>query len=268
MELLFSIAAFWVGAIFGSFLNVVIHRYPRSESVVFPPSRCPHCGERIAWYDNVPVLSYLILRARCRRCAAPISSRYPLVELANGLFFLALFQRTGISIDFLLLAALVSMTVALIYIDAEIQILPDVIDLPGIALGITLAVVGTAALRSDLILALNWLDSIIGAVAGAGVILGIAALYYLARRIEGMGMGDSKMFAMIGAVLGWRPLYAVLLIACVAGATFGISMALITRRKDLRFPLPFGIFLGLAFLIVLFFGDYLFERFPVIALGR
>src|SRR5436189_2381383 len=136
MFTMLSIFAFALGAIVGSFLNVVIHRFPREESIVFPGSHCPHCNAPIGWYDNIPILSYAILGAKCRHCRVRISPRYPLVELANGLFFLAVFLHTGETLGFLLIAPLVSMSVALIYIDAEIQILPDAIDLPGIVIGL------------------------------------------------------------------------------------------------------------------------------------
>src|SRR5262245_25223362 len=134
VSFLLATFAFLFGAIVGSFLNVVIHRYPREESIVFPPSHCPTCHAPIRWYDNVPLLSFAILLGRCRACRNPISWRYPLVELANALFYLAIFLHTGPQVAFLVLAALVSMFIALIFIDAEIQILPDVIDIPGIVI--------------------------------------------------------------------------------------------------------------------------------------
>jgi leader peptidase (prepilin peptidase)/N-methyltransferase len=142
MLTLLSFFAFALGAIVGSFLNVVIHRYPREESIVFPGSHCPNCNAPIHWFDNIPVLSYIVLLARCRNCKVRISPRYPLVELANALFYLAIFLNTGPTVGFVLLAAIVSMTLTLIYIDAEIQILPDVIDLPGIIIGIAIGAIG------------------------------------------------------------------------------------------------------------------------------
>src|ERR1700682_4105567 len=136
MFALLAFYAFAIGAIVGSFLNVVIYRYPLEQSIVFPRSHCPRCQALIRWYDNVPVLSYLILLGRCRRCRGSISPRCPLIELANALFYLAIFLRTGPTFTFLLVAAVVSMTIVLIFIDCEIQILPDVIDLPGVAIGL------------------------------------------------------------------------------------------------------------------------------------
>src|SRR5437667_1020344 len=142
MTVLLGIYAFAIGAIVGSFLNVVIHRYPREESIVFPPSHCPECDAAIRWYDNVPLLSFALLLGRCRACRKPISWRYPLVELANALFYLAIFLNTGPQIAFVFLAAMVSMLIVLIYIDAEIQILPDVIDVPGIVIGLAVGALG------------------------------------------------------------------------------------------------------------------------------
>jgi leader peptidase (prepilin peptidase)/N-methyltransferase len=265
LDLFFGFAAAAFGAIIGSFLNVVIHRYPREESIVFPPSSCPSCRTPIRPYDNVPILSYLWLRGRCRSCRAPISIRYPLVELANALFYLALFQRTGLTFAFLPLAALISMTIALIYIDAEIQILPDVIDLPGIAIGLGLGAMAVTV--PGLTTAVSLIDSIIGAALGAGALLAVAMIYKLARGIEGMGLGDVKMLGMMGAALGWRPLYTAFLFACVTGSIVGITIAVAARKENLRFAVPFGVFLGFGFLFTLFFGHDVFRWIPALAIG-
>jgi len=248
---------FALGAIVGSFLNVVIHRYPREESIVFPASRCPHCLTPIRPYDNIPVLSWLILRGRCRSCRAPIAMRYPLVELANGLFYLAAFLFTGLSWAWPLVAATVSMTIVLIYIDLDIQILPDVIDLPGIAIGLGIGVLGLGRLHVDLALASSWQDSLIGAALGALIIVGINLAYRLVRGTDGMGMGDAKMLAMIGAVSGWRIVLPTLFLASIVGAVFGVAMAA-RAKEELDVAIPFGVFLGLAFLTLLFFGRTLF----------
>jgi leader peptidase (prepilin peptidase)/N-methyltransferase len=253
MPWLFSIAAFALGAIVGSFLNVVIHRYPRGESVVLPPSHCPHCNALIRPYDNIPVLSWLILLGRCRACREPITARYPLVELANALFYLAIFQRTGLSIAFLPLAAIVSLTIALIYIDLDIQILPDVIDLPGVAIGLAMGALHAGALVPDLTLSATLLESVAGAAAGAGILLAIGMTYKLVRKIEGMGLGDVKMMAMLGAVMGWEPVMFILILASTTGAIIGIVIAL-RSRGGMQTALPFGVFLGIAALVMLFFG--------------
>ncbi|HEX6083090.1 MAG TPA: prepilin peptidase [Thermoanaerobaculia bacterium] len=255
-----------LGAIVGSFLNVVIHRYPREESIVFPPSRCPHCGTHIKPYDNVPILAWLWLRGRCRACRAPITARYPLVELANALFYAAIFQRTGSTPGFLAIAALVSMTIVLIYIDLDIQILPDVIDLPGVAIGLIVGATHMGALYPDLLLAKTLLESVAGAAVGAGVLLAIALAYKLIRKVEGMGMGDVKMMAMLGAVVGWEPLFPLFLLASVAGALVGLFIAAKSEER-MQVAVPFGVFLGLAFLVVLFFGPTLWDLWMKLLLG-
>lgn len=257
MTSLLALYALAIGAVIGSFLNVVIHRYPREESIVFPPSHCPNCNYGIRWFDNVPVLSWLALRGRCRNCKGPISLRYPLIELANGLFYLAIFQRTGVSIFFIPLAAIVSMTIVLIYIDLEIQILPDVIDLPGILIGILIGSMSGDA-SGSLVVSRTLLDSLAGALLGAGIPSAIILAYWLIRRREGMGWGDVKMLAMIGAALGWEAVPAVLLFASIAGTLIAVPLAL--RSKDgFQLAIPFGVFLGLASLVILFFGHTLFE---------
>ena len=258
MEWTFALAALALGAIIGSFLNVVIHRYPREESIVFPASRCPTCHAAIKPYDNVPVLSYLWLRGRCRSCRSPISLRYPLVELANGLFYLAIYQRTGPTIAFLPLAALVSMTIVLIYIDAEIQMLPDVITYSGIAIALGASALGISGLAPDLMLADDWKNALLGAAAGASTLAALILAYWLVRRVEGMGWGDVKMIAMIGAILGLAGLPPLLLISSVTGAAVGIPLA-IRHEKGMQVALPFGVFLGLATLVLLFFGRTLWS---------
>jgi leader peptidase (prepilin peptidase)/N-methyltransferase len=256
MTFLLGFYAFAIGAIVGSFLNVVIHRYPREESIVFPGSHCPHCNAAIRWYDNVPILSFAVLRGRCRACGAGITWRYPLVELANALFYLATFLRTGPTVSFVIVAAIISMTIVLIYIDADIQILPDVIDLPGIALGLGAGALGLGILNPTLALAESLTDSLFGALLGAAILLAIIGVYWLVRRAEGMGLGDVKMLAMIGAVTGWRAIPGVLLLGALSGALIGVPAALRSGR-GMQAALPFGVFLGMAFLAVLFFGHTL-----------
>jgi leader peptidase (prepilin peptidase) / N-methyltransferase len=258
VELLFAFYAFALGAIIGSFLNVVIHRYPLGESIVSPPSRCPRCRRTIRFYDNIPIVSWLLLRGRCRACGEPIAARYVTIELANALFYLAIFLHTGVSVAFLFLAAIVSMLIVLIYIDLDIQILPDVIDLPGIVVGLAMAALGVGASAPGLVLAPTLLDSALGAAAGAGGLLLLREVYRLVRGIEGMGLGDVKMLAMLGAVVGWMPLLPLIFIASLAGALVGIAVA-IGSREGLQAAIPFGVFLGLAAFTVIFFGHTLLE---------
>jgi leader peptidase (prepilin peptidase)/N-methyltransferase len=258
MTLLLGFYAFAIGAIVGSFLNVVIHRYPREESIVFPGSHCPHCSAAIRWYDNVPILSFAVLRGRCRACGAGIAWRYPLVELANALFYLATFLYTGPTVAFAIIAAIISMTIVLIYIDADIQILPDVIDLPGIALGLIVGALSLGLIHQSMMLADSFLDSLFGALLGAAVPLTIIGVYWLVRRVKGMGWGDVKMLAMIGAVTGWRGVPGVLLLGAVTGSLIAVPAALRSGR-GMQAEVPFGVFLGIAFLAVLFFGPTLSE---------
>lgn len=185
-----------------------------------------------------------------------------IVVLANALFYVAVYQRTGFSIGGVLIAAIVSMTIALTYVDAAIQILPDAIDLPGIAAGVALGAFAPAA-SVDLVISTSIRESVVGAVIGAGFLLIVAFTYKLIRRVEGMGMGDVKMLAMIGAVMGAKALLPVVLIASIAGSIAGGVMALVTRRSTMQFPLPFGLFLGLGLLVVLFFGRFLRDWVPL-----
>jgi leader peptidase (prepilin peptidase) / N-methyltransferase len=256
MFTLLALYAFLLGAVIGSFLNVVIYRWPRELSVVSPPSSCPECGARIRWYDNVPLLSYLLLRARCRSCCAPIPPTYFFVELANALFYLALFLHLGPTIGFLLLAAIASMTLVLIYIDLDVQLLPDVVDIPGIVVGIAIGALSVGQLHDELIISSSLFDSLAGAALGALLLLALGFLYKALRKVEGMGLGDVKMLAMIGAVLGWRSVFPVLFIASFTGALFGLALAA-REGRNLQFPIPFGVFLGIATFAVLFFGPTL-----------
>lgn len=256
---MFALFAFVFGAIIGSFLNVVIHRYPREESILFPPSHCPDCGTTIKPWDNIPILSYLLLFGRCRACRARISPRYFFVELANALFYLAIFHRTGFSIGFFPIAAIVSMTIVLIFVDAEIQILPDAIDLPGIVIGLAMAWLGIGRfLQGRFVLASSLWDSAWGAAVGASVLLFIALSYKVLRHVEGLGLGDVKMLAMIGAVHGLTKVMGILLLASVTGAIVAVPLAM-RHERGMQLAIPFGVFLGFSSLVVLFFGSTLWR---------
>lgn len=265
MTPLLAVYAFLLGAIVGSFLNVVIHRYPAGLSIISPPSSCPRCGHRIRPWDNIPVLSYLVLLGRCRDCGAEISLRYPLIELASGLFYLAVYFHTGPRVCFFLLAAIVSMTLVLMYIDLDIQILPDVIDIPGLAIGFLMGWMHLGQLHPNLVLSSSLLDSAAGALLGSGMLLTVAVVYKWLRKVDGMGMGDVKMLAMIGAVVGWRAVLPVVFLASITGAIFGVSMSL-RSREGLQFAVPFGVFLGLGFLLVIFFGHTLLQWYSSLLL--
>lgn len=238
-----------VGLVIGSFLNVVIHRVPLRQSLVAPRSRCPACGEPVAAYDNLPVLSYVLLRGRCRRCKARISLRYPFVELAVGAASLASFLRHGASLEYGVEFAFVASMVALVFIDYDHQILPNVITLPGAALGLALA-----APRS----AIGFYDALGGAVLGAGLLLLVSELYFRLRKIEGLGLGDVKMMAMVGAFLGWRGVLLTLFLGSLSGSIIGL-VVLSRDGGTMRTKLPFGTFLGLGAVFTVYGGEVLID---------
>src|SRR5688572_6436374 len=233
-----------LGACIGSFLNVVIYRLPLGQSLVSPPSRCPQCGYRLAWYDNVPIVGWLLLGGRCRKCRNRISIQYPLVELITALLFLLVVWLTPpgpLMVSRLLFAGIL---IALFGIDLEHQILPNSITLPGIVAGLLLSVIAPPGLR----------DALIGAVLGAGILYAIAWAYYLWRREEGLGMGDVKMLAMIGAFLGWKAVLVTLVLSSFAGALIGVAL-IAAQRGGMKLALPFGTFLALGALVAMLAGE-------------
>lgn len=234
------------GAIIGSFLNVVIHRLPTENgSIVFPASHCPQCQHTLSWYENIPILSFLVLRGRCRHCHKEISMQYPIVELCMALLSAGIIHRFGLTITaggyFLFCAALL----AIIWIDIQHQIVPDVISLPGIILGFLFSLISPA---------LSWKDSLLGLFLGGGVLYAIAMLYYLWKRQEGMGGGDIKLLAMIGAFLGWQALPFIIFASSLSGSIIGV-LAMIKQGKGGKTRIPFGPFLSLAALVYLFFAE-------------
>jgi leader peptidase (prepilin peptidase)/N-methyltransferase len=242
----FETTALLLGLVVGSFGNVCIHRLPRHESVVRPPSRCPACGALIHARDNVPVLAWLLLRGRCRACRAPISPRYPAVEAANGLLWLALAVLRGPRPQTLVAMALVTALLVLSLIDLEHQILPDAITLPGIVAGLAASLVPGSAVRP--------LSALLAAAGGFLAFAAVAKAYQGLRGIEGLGQGDWKMAAMLGAFLGWQSLLLTVLLASLAGTLVGLG-AVALRGRDMRYALPLGTFLGAAGIAVVFFGD-------------
>ncbi len=245
------------GACVGSFLNVCIHRLPRRLSIVHPRSACPACGRPISWHDNIPVLSYIVLRGRCRHCQASISPRYPLVEAATALLFALLFAKHGPTPAFVLQALLSAALVALIVIDARHQILPNAITLPGIAFGLL-----TSPLRADAV-SRSVRDALLGSILGYAIPFTINACYLLwqkargvpkERREDGIGQGDFKLLAMIGACLGPKLLLFTLFFGAISGAVYGVAMILF-RGYGWKSKLPYGVFLGGAALLALFVGE-------------
>lgn len=236
---------FIFGLLWGSFANVVIYRLPKGESVVHPRSRCPGCLKLIAWYDNIPVFSWLFLRGRCRACKIKISWRYPVVELLTGTLFALIFYKYGFSWSTLEYLVFAWSLIVVSFIDFDLMILPDVFTLSGIVIGL----VG-AALNPER----SFMDSLTGVLIGGGFLWLVAYLYLLVRKEEGMGGGDIKLLGWIGAVLGWKAVPFVVLISSLTGAFVGLSLAL-RRQTGLKSVIPFGPYLALAALVYLLGGD-------------
>ncbi len=241
MEIFFAV----LGAAIGSFLNVLIYRLPEEQSIVFPASRCPRCGKAIRFYDNIPVISYLLLRGRCRDCGEPIPFRYPLVEAITVVFSLLLFWKYGATFQWLVSFAFVCALIVITFIDLDHQIIPDVISLPGIPIFLLAAV---------FVMKLRFLDAFLGFLIGGGCLYGIAFVYELLTKREGMGGGDIKLLAMIGAFLGWQSLLFVLLCSSLLGAVVGIA-AMLAKGQDMKYAVPFGPFLSAAAVAYIFIGD-------------
>lgn len=254
-----AIAAGLFGLLIGSFLNVCISRLPEDLSVVAPRSYCPRCGEAIAWYDNIPVLSYLLLRGRCRYCRIPISWRYPLVELVTGLLFAAAVWICGATWDAVKLCAFCAVCVALIVTDVESRILPDEFTKGGTMLGLMLAPiapiqsVAAEVWLGHLPLAQrSFLDALVGALVVPAGLWAVGWAYQLVRGREGLGFGDVKLMMMTGAFLGLQANLLVLIAGSLLGAVLGTAWILFTRRDARSYELPFGLFLGVAGLAVAF----------------
>ena len=235
----FLVSAFIIGSIVGSFLNVCIYRIPAEKSIVSPPSSCPQCGHRIRWFQNIPIISYLFLGGKCASCKVKISLRYPAIEALTGLLFVLVLYFFGFSLVTLVYWLFVAMLVVITFIDLDHQIIPDVISLPGIAVGFVC---------SFLIPWLSWLDSLLGIIAGGGVLLSIAWLYALLAKRDGMGGGDIKLLGMLGAFLGWKAVFPIIFISSLVGSVVGIPLMLL-QKKDSKFAIPFGPFLALAAMV-------------------
>ncbi len=298
MESIFAVAVFALGLCFGSFLNVCIYRLPLGKSVVAPRSACPHCGDMIPLYHNVPVLSWLILGGKCRACEEPISPRYLLIELLTAFLFLGCYSHFGLTLAALKCAVLGYLLLGLVFTDAETKLLPDAMTLPGLALGILFSLVVpvndlasrimpgmvSPAMRGEISWRLWSLsDSLLGAAVGASFLYGAAAIYLRARGVEGMGFGDVKLMALIGAFVGTKLTVLTIFAASLTGSLFGLSTVLavwIKRRRRIAargtpsvearrrawqsarlalryYEMPFGVFLGGMALLSFLFGNRL-----------
>lgn len=235
------------GAAIGSFLNVCISRLPEGHSLAFPASHCPRCLHPIHYYDNIPIISYLILRGRCRHCRGKIPIRYLIVEMLAALLALLLFRKFGLSPAFVLSFLFTGALIVITFIDLDLQMIPDVITLPGIPF---------FSLASVFFMNLSFLDVSLGILLGGGVLYAVAFGYERLTGREGMGGGDIKLLAMLGAFLGVKSLIFILLVSSLVGALVGIVLIL-AKGKDMKYAVPFGPFLSLAAVAYIFFGDYL-----------
>jgi len=233
-----------LGLIIGSFLNVCIYRLPRRLSPVRPRSSCTSCGHMLAWYENVPIVSYAVLKGRCRGCGAPISLMYPIIEAVTGAMFLSGYLLYGPSPLLIVRLVFGCAMIVLFVIDLQHRILPNVITLPGIVAGFACSV----------LVGPGWLSSLIGIVVGGGSLWAVAETYYRVRHEEGLGMGDVKMLAMIGAFLGWRLVLLTLVLGSFSGTLVGLGVLLL-KRESMKYALPFGTFLALGAIVAAVAGD-------------
>ena len=263
------------GAIIGSFLNVVIHRVPLEESIVFPNSRCPTCGAVIAVYDNIPVLSYMALGGKCRGCKERISFRYPAVELLTAALFVGVAWHDGLSVALPFNLAFVSAMLALVFIDAEHMILPNVITYPGIVFALVARIalpyltgrphfddipsLWGGALIDMPVWVVSLAGALIGALIGGGSLWLMGWTWEKLRGIEAMGLGDVKMMFMVGAYLGWRLTILTIFIGVLTGSVIGIALMARQGQRNMQMLLPFGVFLGLGAVAALLFGAPLVE---------
>jgi len=239
------ILIFILGLIVGSFCNVCIYRIPKNESIIYPASHCPKCRTTIKPVDNIPLLSYILLKGRCRNCGSKISIQYPVVELLTGMIYLIIYLIYGLSIQSLIYIILSSALIIIAFIDLNEQIVPDVISLPGIGVGLIL---------SFFVPYLSFINSALGVVVGGGIILIIALVGSMIFKKEAMGGGDIKLAAMIGAFLGWRYTIISLFLGFFLGALAGIFLIL-SKIKSKEDMVPFGPFIALGSLITLLWGE-------------
>ncbi|HEY2866823.1 MAG TPA: prepilin peptidase [Pyrinomonadaceae bacterium] len=267
------IFVFLFGAAIGSFLNVVIHRVPNEQSIVFPNSACPKCGEQIRPYDNIPILSWLILRGKCRNCHAPISARYPAVELLTALIFVLVYWQVGPD-PFLPVALIfVSAIIALIFIDSEHMILPNAITYPLFVFAVLVRIVYPLfvgkAFFFDLSVwplsyfpgwpwwALSLIGALLGALVGGGFLWLVGEAWKRLRGVDAMGLGDVKMMAAVGALLGWRLTLLSIFLGAFSGALIGGVLVMRQKDRNLQMQIPFGIFLGIGTIVAMLFGERL-----------
>lgn len=243
-ETFFLVVAGLFGLLVGSFLNVCIFRLPRGTSIVWPASACGSCKRELRWFENIPIVSWVALGAKCARCKAPISVQYPLVEAITAVLFVLVAATTPAGPQLVARLLFVCALIVLFGIDLEHQILPNSITLPGIVIGVLFSLTGPP----------GWRASLLGVLLGGGVLYAIAWGYYAVRREEGLGMGDVKMLGMIGAFLGWQAVLLTLVLASLSGAVIGVAM-IAFQRGSMKYALPFGTFLAIGAVVAMLAGQ-------------
>ena len=244
----FAVFIFIIGACIGSFLNVCIYRIPENNSIITPGSFCPACKKGIPFYCNIPVLSYLFLKGRCKFCHKPISIRYPIIEILAGMFAVVLFYKFGIGQVMIYWFIFISVLITISFIDIDHQIIPDVISLPGI-----LVFASSFYFLPEMTLK----NTLLGIVAGGGSLYAVAFLYYLLKKQEGMGGGDIKLLAMIGAAIGIKGVFFTIFAGSLFGTFFGLLIMIYTKIADSKLKIPFGPFLSMGAILYIFFGEQL-----------
>ncbi len=255
-----------VGLLIGSFLNVCIVRLPHGESIATPPSQCPRCRKPIKFYDNIPVISYLLLRGKCRTCGLPISWRYPLVELLNTLAYGWVYRELGLNGEAILIMALCSSLIVITFIDLDHQIIPDAITLPGMVLGLVVApffmpaLAGPLPFSLDRLMPQDWpyvesvINSFIGLVCGAAPLLILGWIWEKLRHVEAMGGGDVKLMGMFGSFLGWKSALLIIMLGAIAGSVVGVTLILL-RKHEADHVIPFGPFLAAGGVATMLYGS-------------
>ena len=248
IEQLLLFLIFMFGASAGSFYNVCIYRIPKKKSIVTPGSACPFCKKPIPFYFNIPVFSYFILRGKCRYCKHPFSPRYPLVEALTGVILIALYIKFGYSLTTIFWFVFISILIIISFIDIDYQIIPDIFSLPGIV------IFSTACM---FVPEFSFIDSILGILLGGGILYLIAVIYYILKKTEGMGGGDIKLLAMIGAAIGWKGVIFTIFIGSLTGTIAGIIIMISSNVIDIKLKIPFGPYLSIGAIIYIFFGQAL-----------
>jgi leader peptidase (prepilin peptidase) / N-methyltransferase len=248
LDVIFPIGSLLLGLALGSFYNVCIHRYLTGQSIVLPASHCPQCRHSLAWWENIPLLSYLLLRGRCRGCGKHISLRYPLVEAVSGLWALALAVQFGLGWEWLVYMVAGGLLIVMSFIDFAEYILPDVFTLPG-------AVAAFAGMV--FLVGMPWQDSLLGALIGAGGFLLLQQGYYLIRRVEGLGTGDIKLMLMLGALVGWQGLPLLIFLAAFTALAASLGYMAKNAHQGMQTRIPFGPFLSLGAMLHILCGPWL-----------